>query len=242
MLYADMPAHEAMRHVRDAGADACEFWGSRGKDIGAIAAASRELELPVAAFCATLRRALTLPRAAEDIATDLERDAAVCDELACRRLIVISGPPVPGQDRPQTIDNIRRALEAAVAAAERLDLTLLLEPTNPSEGMFLNTSAEAIQIVRAIDNPHVRLLYDMYHMQLIEGNLTTTIRDNVSMVGHLHAADVPGRSAPGEGEINFLNVLADVEAAGYEGMLGLEYKPADNRESELADVIGMLRT
>jgi len=85
----------------------------------------------------------------------------------------------------------------------------------------------------------VKLLYDIYHQQITEGNLIATITSNIDLIGHFHAADVPGRHEPGTGEINYANVLAAIDEAGYEGFIGLEYKPTGPTPDTLQAVLSM---
>ena len=110
-------------------------------------------------------------------------------------------------------------------------MTLLLEPLNHFDrpDYFLNHSAEALSIIDEVGSPWVKLQYDFYHMQLMEGNLIGTMRANLPRIGHLQLADAPGRRKPGTGEINYANVLAAVEAAGYDGVMGLEYNAPPGR-------------
>ena len=93
------------------------------------------------------------------------------------------------------------------------------------QGHYLSTSAEGFAILDEVGSPHVKLLYDIYHQQISEGNLIATIKASAARIGHFHVADVPGRHEPGTGEINYANVLRAIDAAGYGGYVGLEYRP-----------------
>ncbi len=131
------------------------------------------------------------------------------------------------------------ALRAGAPLCEDAGVTMVLEPLNvlvDHAGYYLVTSAEGFQIVDEVGSPAVKLLYDVYHQQITEGNLIATITANVGRIGHLHVADVPGRHEPGTGEINYRNVLRAVEAAGYAGYVGLEYQPQADPAATLATV------
>jgi hydroxypyruvate isomerase len=122
-------------------------------------------------------------------------------------------------------------LKASVPLIERLGITLVLEPLNvkvDNVGYFLVSSSEAFDIVREVNSPYVKVLYDIYHQQITEGNLIQTITENISNIGHFHAAGSPGRHELETGEINYVNVLNAIMGTGYEQFIGLEYFPAED--------------
>jgi len=93
-------------------------------------------------------------------------------------------------------------------------------------GYYLDSSSEGAQIVRAIGSPSLKLLYDVYHMQIMEGNIIASIRRHADVIGHFHSAGVPGRHEHFETELNYPAILKAIEETGYEGCFGLEYQPA----------------
>jgi hydroxypyruvate isomerase len=104
----------------------------------------------------------------------------------------------------------------------------VLEPLNTLKdhrGYFLASSYEAFEIIEEVGSPAVKVLYDIYHQQITEGNLIPTITENIGLIGHFHVADVPGRHQPGTGEINYKNVFAAIDGSGYNRYVGLEYGP-----------------
>jgi len=240
MLFGDMPTAKAMELLKAAGADAVEFWGVDGKDLWTIAAASRSLGLPVAVFCGP-PVSMIAPGQAAAYAEGLKALVPTCDTLGCRTLIACSGGANHGWAPNDMHDRLRATLEAAMPVLDAHDLTLILEPLNASEMSYLRTSREAFDLCRMLKSPRVKVLYDIYHMQLMEGNLTSTLLANLPLVGHLHVADVPGRRAPGTGEINYPNLLAAFARAGYAGYAGMEYWPADDKATELSRVVEMVK-
>jgi hydroxypyruvate isomerase len=132
--------------------------------------------------------------------------------------------------------NLEGALAEALPMAERADVTLLLEPLNTRvdhPGYYLDSSAEAMEIVRSLNNRHLKVLYDIYHMQIMEGNILATIEANISWIGHFHAAGVPGRGELFGCELDYPSIVAKIDSLGYDGAFGLEYFPkwADHGES-----------
>jgi hydroxypyruvate isomerase len=92
-------------------------------------------------------------------------------------------------------------------------------------GYFLNHSSLGFELVRQVGSPSLQLLYDIYHMQVMEGNLIPTLTGNLDVIGHVHVADTPGRNQPGTGEINYPVVLGKLREAGYQGYVGFEFSP-----------------
>ena len=140
--------------------------------------------------------------------------------------------------------NLEGALAEAAGIAAEADFTLLLEPLNTlvdHPGYYLDSSAEALAIVRAIGSPHLKILFDIYHMQIMEGNLLATIEKNIAWIGHFHAAGVPGRGELFDCELNYPHILARIEASGYHGAFGLEYFPAlSDHNQSLRDTLAYL--
>ncbi len=118
-----------------------------------------------------------------------------------------------------------------------------IEPLNPTgdnhANYFLNRTPQAFHLVRQVGGPFVKILYDIYHVQIMEGNLIETIRANIANIGHFHVADVPGRHEPGTGEIQYENVFRAIHRSGYQGFCGMEYIPSGEVMRTLADVKAM---
>jgi hydroxypyruvate isomerase len=92
-------------------------------------------------------------------------------------------------------------------------------------GNFLSSTAQAAEIVGSVGSRWIKILYDVYHMQIMEGNILSTLRNNMDRIGYIHIADVPGRHEPGTGEINFPNVMKELREMGYNGFVGFELSP-----------------
>lgn len=112
---------------------------------------------------------------------------------------------------------------ADIASGE--GITIVLEPLNVlknHKGYFLVTSEEAARMVQAVDNPSLKILFDIYHQQVSEGNVISNIEKYIDMIGHFHIADNPGRMQPGTGELNYRNIFRAIQATGYSGWLAFE--------------------
>jgi len=145
--------------------------------------------------------------------------------LGCTTIVVTSGNERPGVPREAQHGNIVAALRAALPVIKGSGVQLALEPLNVlvnHKGYYLTTSEEGAQIVKEVGSPQVKLLYDVYHQQITEGNLIDNINRYSRQIGHFHVGDVPGRKEPGTGEINYRNVFRAIAGTGYEGYVVFE--------------------
>ncbi|MFC1992298.1 hydroxypyruvate isomerase [Chloroflexota bacterium] len=157
-------------------------------------------------------------------------------DLSCPRLNCLVGltpKDVPAEKVRQTlVDNLR----FAATALGKEDIRLLVEALNNRDipGFHLVHTQDVLQLFEESNHPNLWLQYDIYHMQIMEGDLTRTITDNMARIAHIQLADNPGRHEPGTGEIDFPNLFRVIDEAGYNGWIGCEYKPAGVTEDGLA--------
>jgi hydroxypyruvate isomerase len=153
--------------------------------------------------------------------------------LGCPRLHLMAGKaPASAECRSTLVANIVHAAE--LAAADGVEI--LIEPINTRvdiPGYFYGTTDEALFVMDEAARPNVRLQYDIYHMQIMEGDLARTIKRLLPRIGHMQLADNPGRAEPGSGEINYPWLLNHIDTLGYDGWIGCEYRPAADTTSGL---------
>ncbi|MCD6505188.1 TIM barrel protein [Candidatus Poribacteria bacterium] len=234
------PYEERIRRVASAGLKAFEFWGWGNKDIDGIRRIKDELGLEVATFVCDTGGPLVDPANREKLIEGAKRSVEIAQKLDCKTLIVTTGNEIQGVSRGEQHESIVEGLKAVAPIVEEAGVTLVLEPLNTlvnHKGYYLWSSAEGFQIVDEVNSPNVKLLYDIYHQQIMEGNLIATITSNIGKIGHFHVADVPGRHEPGTGEINYRNVFKAIAEAGYDGFIGLEYWPTGEPEETLKEVM-----
>ncbi len=227
IMMRDASLLQKLQTVREAGLTAFEFWGWENKEMPELTAAMEETKLHAATFC-TRMISLVDPECRAEYVKGLEATIPVAKALGCDRLITQTGAERPGVSRLEQRQSLVQGLQAAVPLLEAQGITLLVEPLNllvDHAGYYLSQSGEAFAIIQEVDSPNVKVLYDIYHQQITEGNLIPTIETNVESIGHFHVADHPGRHEPGTGEINYRNVLRAIEKSGYQGYVGLEFKP-----------------
>ena len=235
MIFRPLPFVERLDAVARSGCPAFEFWRWQDKDLGAIQEKKEQLGLQVAAFSAA-GGTLMDPANHQAYCDTLEQAAEWARKLNCPNLIVTTGNALPDVPREAQLEHLRRGLEGVARAAERGGVVAVLEPLNTKvdhPGYFLDHSPEAFQLVEAIDSPHLRILFDIYHMQVMEGDIIQTIANNLDKIGHFHVADVPGRHEPGTGELNYGNVIRRIDQMGYQGFVGLEYRPSGDHAASL---------
>jgi hydroxypyruvate isomerase len=234
MLFTDRPFIERLATASRLGYRAIEFWDWRDKDLPSLAHEAAQLGLTVAAISGNRQHGLIDPDGRAKLIEEMDQVFAVAGELNCRRIMMLSdvlsddGSAAPGPPRPaeEKIESMVENLRALAGRAEMAGVTLLLEPLNTAldhRGCFLNTSALGVEIVRRVNSPQVKLLYDIYHMSMMGEDVLTEIDKNLEWVGYLHVADVPGRHQPGTGRIDYEAVNTLLRRAKYEGFIGMEF-------------------
>ena len=153
--------------------------------------------------------------------------------------IVCTGNDVPGMSDQQMEASVLAGLKATTELAEKAGVTLLLEPLNTRRdhaGYWLASSDRGADLCRRVGSGRMKLLFDCYHMQIMEGDLVGHITRNIDVIGHFHSAGVPGRHELYGCEVNYPFVLAQIEKLGYKGVFGLEYAPSIGHDESLAKV------
>lgn len=169
------------------------------------------------------------PRRRAEFENSIDLALEYADATGCRILHLMAGKIPTGADRAAWTDTLVKNIQLAADAVADRGLTIVLEPINTKvdiPGYFYDTTAAVLAVMDAAARPNVKLLYDIYHMQIMEGDLARTIERLLPRIGHVQLADNPGRNEPGTGEINYPWLLQRLDALGYGGWVGCEYKPA----------------
>ncbi|HPR07781.1 MAG: hydroxypyruvate isomerase [Zoogloeaceae bacterium] len=156
--------------------------------------------------------------------------------LGCPQLNCLAGIRPEGVDPERALATFIDNLRFAAGALDAAGLRLLIEPINSFDipGFFLTRTEQAAQIVAAVGAENLFIQYDIYHAQRMEGELANTLSRYLPMIGHMQLADTPGRHEPGTGEINFPFLFRHIDALGYTGWIGCEYKPRADTVSGLS--------
>jgi hydroxypyruvate isomerase len=152
--------------------------------------------------------------------------------LGCRMLCCLVGTTPEDLPQDQVRATLVENLRFAAGAMEKEGIKLLVEPLNHQDipGFHLVHTRDTLDVLDEVNHPNIWLQYDIYHMQIMEGNLAATIRENLPRIAHMQLADVPGRHEPGSGEINYANLFRFIDEAGYDGWIGCEYNPQGGTE------------
>jgi hydroxypyruvate isomerase len=260
-LFTDLPFPQRIARVAELGYEAIEFWFSDYlftsdglvagmKDIDGMASAARDCGVEISDFAVNSNEGWfggwTVKASDRQVFLDrLASQIEVAQRLSCKRLIICTGNRLEDSSYEVQFTNLVDALRAAAPLAAQAGITLIVEPLNTHvnhPGYFLETSRAGFEIVKLVDHPNVKLLYDIYHMQIMEGDLIATIRRNIGLIGHFHSAGNPGRNEHFIGEIHYPAILREIAALGYEGNFGLEYFPTLPPTESLRQVKAYLDT
>ena len=235
MWFARLPFLRRIEAAAALGFPAVEFWPLEGKDIDAVADKTAELKIEVAQFTAWgFRPGLNNPRNHPKLVKAIETSCKAAKKLRCKLMTVVGGDDQPGMSQEKMHENIIAGLKLAAPIAEKHGVVMILAPMNirvDPKGHCLYGSPPAIRICEEVASPSVKIDWDLYHMQITEGDLCGRLRDGWKQVGYLQLADHPGRNEPGTGEVHYNRVLKAAHDLGYRGFVGLECRP---RENELA--------
>ncbi len=176
-----------------------------------------------------------LPDRVNEFRSGVGKAVTYAKALGCPRvncLVGLTPKDVPAETARKTlVDNLRFAAEAL----QKENIRLLIEPLNTRDipGFYLFRTSDAVSLINEAGHANLFIQYDIYHMQVMEGDLTQSIRQNLKLIDHLQLADNPGRHEPGTGEINYTNLFRFIDEAGYAGFIGCEYKPSGKTEDGL---------
>jgi hydroxypyruvate isomerase len=170
----------------------------------------------------------SLPGREAEFAASIERAIEYMSATGCRQLHVMAGLLPAGADRALHLAQFVRSIGIAADRLQAIGASVMLEPINTRvdvPGYLLDGTALAMDCIAGAARPNIRLQYDVYHMQIMEGDLARSVGRLLPSIGHIQIADNPGRHEPGTGEIHFDNLLARIDALGYAGWIGCEYLP-----------------
>jgi hydroxypyruvate isomerase len=168
------------------------------------------------------------PAHRETFLADVRRAIVYARKLEIPNISVTSGLAAVGKTAEQQYASLTEGLKRAADLVTEAKRTLLIEPLNSlvdHPGCFLTSNVDGLKLVKEMNLPHLRLLFDIYHEQIQRGNITRTLTEAAPYVAVFHVADNPGRNDPGTGEINYPNVYQAIRKTGYAGYIGMEYHP-----------------
>ena len=219
-------AAKAIRKVKSLGYDAVETYNWKDMDLDEVRAVCEETGVEFMSMC-TSHFDMISPEKRSDWLNGLKESCDAAQRAGIGRLITQVGSDT-GEAREKQHESILEALEEAKPILEASGIILMVEPLNllvDHAGYYLWSSAEGFDLIREADHPNIKLVYDIYHQQIMEGNIIPSVTQNLDYIEHLHAAGHPGRNELQYGENDYKVIFDAVDKAGYKGACGLEYKP-----------------
>lgn len=191
--------------------------------------------LPAGDWAGGERGIAILPGREGEFRAGVDKAITYATALGCKQVNCLAGVAPAGADRAALEETFIANLRYAAGRLKEAGIKLLIEAINPIDipGFFLNTTAQALDIIARTGSDNLFVQYDIYHMQITEGDLARTMERNLAMIPHIQLADNPGRHEPGTGEINYPFLFAHLDRIGYAGWIGAEYKPKAGTEAGL---------
>jgi hydroxypyruvate isomerase len=242
-VFNNLPFEERLSKVAEAGYRNVELDGEYSSwtdaDFVRANAARRRLGINFDAM-GELEHGIVDPSVRNAFLNDLQTALEVMEKLECPAMIVLAGDVVTGLSHESQHQSCIESLKRAAALIEGKEINgqpvrLLLECIDSEENphYFLQSAAEAIDVVRAVNHPQVQFLYDIFHEQIAEGNLIEKLENNIDIIGLIHIADVPGRHEPGTGEINYANIYRKLAVLHYSHIVTMEFRPTGDHVASL---------
>lgn len=232
-FFKSMDFCDAIRKVGELGFDAAETYNWKGLDFDKVKAVCEDAGVELLSMCTTDFR-LTSPECRKEWLEGLKESCEAAVKMKVRHLITQVGDDTGARFDFQH-ESIVSGLIAAKPILEHYGVTVMIEPLNTfvnHPGYYLTSSPEAFDIVREVDSTFVKVVYDIYHQQIMEGNIIPNVTENLDCIAHLHCAGHPGRHELQFGELDYRVIFDAVDKAGYTGACGLEYNPTmDSVES-----------
>jgi hydroxypyruvate isomerase len=239
ILFTELPLLERPGAVKRAGFDGVEFWWPfteavpADKDIDAFVAAVHDAGVQLVGlnfFAGDMaggdRGIVSWPARSAEFRDNVDVTVGIGERLGCKAFNALYGNRVDDAPPEQQDELGAENLALAAKGAARIGGTVLIEPVSGAPAYPLLTAADALAVIDRAGEPNVALLADLYHLAVNGDDVDKIIADHADRIGHVQIADAPGRNEPGTGSLPLLAQLADLRAAGYDGWVGLEYKPS----------------
>lgn len=245
MFYSAFSSREELfATAAEIGFHAGEIWGRDETFEDSLALAAR-YHLPIRGMLAhhvptSLNRRDHHVQAEREICESID----IAAEHGIEKLICFSGNAVEGQSKSEALDAVVEGFSRVAPYAEKKGITLLLELLNSRvnhRGYLADHTAWGVEVCHRVNSPRLRLLYDIYHMQVMEGDIIRTIRDNIEWIGHFHTAGNPGRNEIGAAqELNYPAIFRAIRETGFSGCIGHEFAPLGNPRQALREAFDIV--
>ncbi len=244
-MVGKLPVPEAFSVLEALGYQGYEMFNWRDEKLfEAIREESRKHSLECA--CIVANKGVTAkdcglvnPKERGQFLREMETAIRAAQQIGTRSLVVLTGNEAAGLSREAMMESAVAGLKEAAPMLEKAGITAVVEILNTlvnHAGYFLYFVRDGVRLVEAVRSPNVKLLFDFYHVQVMEGNLIQNFTKNLAHIGHVHIGDVPGRHQPGTGEIHYPRIFRAIHESGYTGFVSPEYSPTVPVKDDLAMV------
>lgn len=239
MLYPELSFMDKMSAIRESGIDCIEFWDYRAKDLEALEKARETDHLKVSNFSGNRLYGMLNVNERGSFIQEVTASAKVAKRLRCPRLMLLAQPlqidgsakALPHElSRREIIDEFVTCAHETSRLADEENMDFVVEPLNTHldhPGYFLSSSKLAFECIKKVGHPRFKVLYDIYHMAMMDEPVLKDLEDNLDQIGYIHVADKPGRMEPGTGHINFKEILSLLRKLDYNGTIGFEFMPSE---------------
>ena len=242
MLFTEYPMIERFDRAAQAGFEAVEFLFPYEEDLAAVKDALERnnlqqvlFNLPAGNFAAGERGFANDPERVEEFKEGVGRALEIAVTLGCPKLNCLVGMTLDDVPLETQWETVISNLRYAAGEAQKMNVLQIFEPLNTIDtpGFLLSTTAQALLVMDEVGHENLKLQYDVYHAQRMEGNICGTLEYALPSIGHIQIADSPARNEPGTGELNYPFIFNHLDRMGYDGWVSLEYKPSRDTESSL---------
>lgn len=230
MMFSEFDFYDRIGEVKKYGIDTIEFWKWTNKDVDKVKRLldGNKMNLSIFNIDSTdeklsydLSRGILNSGRADEFLSALSESIPVYKKLNASAMIVLIG-----ENAPYCEENVLKCLNAAKPICEKENVTLIIEPLNDidRQGYSMPYAKPVFKLLKKINSPNIKMLYDIYHQNMMGDFSMEDIRENTDLIGHFHVADAPGRHEPGTGNVDYIKILKEISELPYDGYIGLEYR------------------
>lgn len=240
MIFTEVPFEDRFKLAKESGFEYVEFWSWKDKNIDEIKELCSKYNLKVASFSGDKDFSMVDKKEKDNYIEFATKSIEVANKLNCPNLVIHSnalgdGGIVLNSYRDissyEKFANMYDVLKTLAPAAEKNKVTFVLEALNTKVdhvGNFLAYTKDSVNLIKMVNSAYIKVLYDIYHMQINEGDIISTLNKYIEAISYIHIADVPGRNEPGKGEINYANVMKELNKLNFNGVIGFELSPSED--------------
>lgn len=245
--FTEMDFYKRIGAAKKAGFHYIEFWGWQEKDIQRIQEECEKYQVKISGFKGDLDWSLVDNKAQEEFISWIRKSVETAKYFRCDSVIIHSnslGAEGASDFRKvyspaRQIANMASTLIRTAPILEESGITMYVEPLNnlgENAGLFLTDARMAADIIRAVDSPNIKMLCDLFHMQIMHGDLERCMIENLDIMDYIHIGDAPGRHEPGTGEINYEFLLDSLKKHGFDGIVCFEFEPESDTDAALVKI------